>query len=72
MEGVSGYPAICINLALMLMQSPNTLYSLLDPLDPTTPQKAVPVEIPIADLHLIFFNSSYSRKAVWIALTASF
>lgn len=57
-DGVSGSPAIYINLALIFIQSPNTLYSRREPLDPTTPQNAVPVEMPIADLHLIFLSSS--------------
>ena len=54
------------------MQSPNTEYSLLEPLVPTTPQNAVPVAIPILHLQLIFFNSSSNKNAVYIALTASF
>ena len=45
--------AICINLAERFTQSPKIEYSLLDPLVPTTPQNAIPLEIPILHLHLI-------------------
>ena len=47
-------------------------YSLLDPLVPITPQKATPVDIPIAHLHFIFLNSYSIKNDDWIALTESF
>lgn len=58
--------------AAKLTQSPNTEYSLLLPEVPTTPQYATPVDIPIATLHFIFFNSDSNKKADYIALILSF
>jgi hypothetical protein len=58
--------------AAKLTLSPNIEYSRLEPLDPTIPQKAVPVEIPILHLHFIFYNYSYKSNAVIMALTGSF
>jgi hypothetical protein len=72
MEGVIGLIVIYISLADRFTQSPKIEYSLLDPLVPMIPQKAVPVEIPIPHLHLILLSYSSSRNAVKIALTASF
>ena len=46
-----------INLAAKLTESPNTEYSLLEPLVPTTPANTVPVAIPILHLQLICANS---------------
>lgn len=70
--GVIGFVAICIKRAAKLTQSPKIEYSLLDPLVPTTPQNAVPVDTPMAQRHLIFLNYSSKINAVNKALTASF
>lgn len=71
-EGVLGPQAIYINLADKFTQSPRHEYSLLEPDVPTIPQNAIPVEIPIAHLHLIFLSYSSNENAVNMALTGSF
>mgnify|MGYP003330258313 CR=1 FL=1 len=60
-----------IILADKLTESPNSEYSLLEPLVPTTPQKTNPVAIPILQLQLSFFNSYLRFKAVITDRTAS-
>jgi len=64
--------AIYINRADRFTQSPNIEYSRRDPLVPTIPQKAIPVDIPIAQRHFNLRNYSSNEKAVKTALTASF
>ena len=63
--------AAYISLAAKLTESPMTLYSLLDPLVPTTPVNTVPVAIPILHLHLMAASCSTNRKPANTALVAS-
>lgn len=60
-----------ISLAAKLTESPITLYSLLDPLVPTTPVNTVPVAIPILHLHFIAASCSTSKNPANTALVAS-
>lgn len=60
-----------MNLADKLTESPNTEYSLLDPLVPTTPVNTVPQVIPIEQEQSILLSSLTISIAVNTPLAGS-
>lgn len=68
---VDSLHAYYINLADMFTESPNTEYSLRDPLVPMTPANTVPVDIPMLHLQFKIPNSLINENPVKIALIGS-